>query len=247
MKILVIGDSCRDIFVYGNCDRLEPTAPAPVFNPLKTVENGGMALNVQKNIESFGAEVDLCTNKSGKDITKTRFIDYKTNQMLMRLDKNDDLYEPIAFEKLKKIRFTDYDGVAISDYNKGFLSEEHIEYISSNHDTTFLDTKKTLGAWAEKVSYIKINQAEYRRSEDRLTDAFEKKLIVTMGPRGARYSNVIYAVPEVQIKDLSGAGDTFIASLMVKYIETGSMLESIKFANESATLVVQRRGVGIVK
>jgi sugar/nucleoside kinase (ribokinase family) len=157
------------------------------------------------------------------------------------------LYESIAFEKLKKIRFTDYDGVAISDYNKGFLSEEHIEYISSNHDTTFLDTKKTLGAWAEKVSYIKINQAEYRRSEDRLTDAFEKKLIVTMGPRGARYSNVIYAVPEVQIKDLSGAGDTFIASLMVKYIETGSMLESIKFANESATLVVQRRGVGIVK
>jgi len=247
MKILVIGDSCRDIFVYGNCDRLEPTAPAPVFNPFKTVENGGMALNVQKNIASFGAEADLCTNKNWKDITKTRFIDYKTNHMLMRLDKNDDLYESIAFEKLKKIRFTDYDGVAISDYNKGFLSEEHIEYISSNHDATFLDTKKTLGAWAEKVSYIKINQAEYKRSEDRLSDAFEEKLIVTMGPRGARYNNVIYAVPEVQIKDLSGAGDTFIASLVVKYIETGSMQESIKFANESATLVVQRRGVGIVK
>ena len=247
MKILVIGDSCRDIFVYGNCDRLEPTAPAPIFNPFKTVENGGMALNVQKNIASFGAEADLCTNKNWKDITKTRFIDYKTNHMLMRLDKNDDLYEPIEFEKLKKIRFTNYDGVVISDYNKGFLLEEHIEYISSNHNVVFLDTKKTLGAWAEKTSYIKINQAEYRRSEDRLTDVLEEKLIVTLGPRGARHNNVIYAVPEVQIKDLSGAGDTFVASLVVKYIETGSMQESIKFANESATLVVQRRGVSILK
>jgi len=137
--------------------------------------------------------------------------------------------------------------VVISDYNKGFLLEEHIEYISSNHNVVFLDTKKTLGAWAEKTSYIKINQAEYRRSEDRLTDVLEEKLIVTLGPRGARHNNVIYAVPEVQIKDLSGAGDTFVASLVVKYIETGSMQESIKFANESATLVVQRRGVSILK
>ena len=111
----------------------------------------------------------------------------------------------------------------------------------------FLDTKKKLGPWAEGVSYIKINQAEHKRSEDRLTDALEDRLIVTLGPRGARHDNIIYAVPEVQIKDLSGAGDTFVASLAVKYIETGSIQESIKFANDSATMVVQRRGVGSLK
>ena len=206
-----------------------------------------MALNVQKNIASFGVEADLCTNKNWKDITKTRFIDYKTNHMLMRLDKNDDVYESLSMDELKKINFNLYDGVVVSDYDKGFISEKQIKYISTQHRVVFLDTKKKLGAWAEGVSYIKINQAEHKRSEDRLSEALEDRLIVTLGPRGARHDNIIYAVPEVQIKDLSGAGDTFVASLAVKYIETGSIQESIKFANDSATMVVQRRGVGSLK
>ena len=33
MKILVIGDSCHDVFVYGKCDRICPEAPVPVFTP----------------------------------------------------------------------------------------------------------------------------------------------------------------------------------------------------------------------
>ena len=32
-KILVIGESCLDIFQYGDCKRLCPEAPVPVFNP----------------------------------------------------------------------------------------------------------------------------------------------------------------------------------------------------------------------
>ena len=59
MKILVIGESCRDVFIYGACDRLAPEAPVPVFNPLRTVENGGMARNVYKNLEALGAKVSL--------------------------------------------------------------------------------------------------------------------------------------------------------------------------------------------
>jgi bifunctional ADP-heptose synthase (sugar kinase/adenylyltransferase) len=34
IKILIIGDSCKDIFVYGNVPRLAPEGPIPVFNPL---------------------------------------------------------------------------------------------------------------------------------------------------------------------------------------------------------------------
>ena len=34
-KILVIGDSCTDIFIYGECNRICPEAPVPVFNPIK--------------------------------------------------------------------------------------------------------------------------------------------------------------------------------------------------------------------
>ena len=35
MKILVIGDSCTDIFIYGEIDRICPEAPVPVFKPIR--------------------------------------------------------------------------------------------------------------------------------------------------------------------------------------------------------------------
>ena len=45
-KILVIGELCIDKFVYGEVKRLSPEAPVPVFNPIVTEENRGMAGNV---------------------------------------------------------------------------------------------------------------------------------------------------------------------------------------------------------
>ena len=57
MKILVVGDSCKDVFIYGDIIRLAPEAPVPVFNPLRNTENEGMAKNVSKNIESLDSTV----------------------------------------------------------------------------------------------------------------------------------------------------------------------------------------------
>ena len=31
-KVLLIGDSCTDEYVYGTCDRLNPEAPVPILN-----------------------------------------------------------------------------------------------------------------------------------------------------------------------------------------------------------------------
>ena len=59
MKILVIGDSCKDIFIYGKIERLSPEAPVPVIMPTFQKDNPGMAANVVANLEALGAEVDL--------------------------------------------------------------------------------------------------------------------------------------------------------------------------------------------
>lgn len=56
-KILVIGDSCKDVFRYGICERLCPEAPVPVFKPQSIRVNGGMCLNVVENIKSLGVIV----------------------------------------------------------------------------------------------------------------------------------------------------------------------------------------------
>jgi len=42
MKIIVIGESCKDIFVYGDCDRLSPEAPVPVMIPKLAKDNLGV-------------------------------------------------------------------------------------------------------------------------------------------------------------------------------------------------------------
>ena len=65
MKILIIGESCRDIFVYGKVERISPEAPVPIFKPIRQTENGGMAKNVEANLKVMGYEVDLITNLNG--------------------------------------------------------------------------------------------------------------------------------------------------------------------------------------
>ena len=56
----------------------------------------------------------------------------------------------------------------------------------------------------------------------------------------------VYDVKDVEIKDLSGAGDTFLAGLVCKYLRTNNIEESINFANECATDVVQKQGVTVI-
>ena len=67
-----------------------------------------------------------------------------------------------------------------------------------------------------------------------------------MGPDGARYGGVTYPVAKVEIKDTSGAGDTFVAALVANFIESKKIHESIKFGNKCATKVVQKKGVSVI-
>ena len=60
--LLVIGESCVDVFTYGECKRLCPEAPVPIFNPKKTIESLGMAYNVYKNLESLDVPSRIITN-----------------------------------------------------------------------------------------------------------------------------------------------------------------------------------------
>lgn len=241
MKILVVGESCLDIFVYGKVERLEPAAPVPVVQTIDIVENPGMAMNVRDNFMSLGSAADIVTNSNWRSIKKTRVVEKKTNHMFIRWDQNDNSYGKINIDC---IDFSLYKAVVISDYNKGFISKKDIQKISNMHDLVFLDTKKSLGSWAEDVSFIKINSDEFNRAEV-ITDKMKNKIIVTLGDKGASFQKKIYPVEKTEVKDLSGAGDTFIAALCKNYCETKNIINSIEYANICATKVVQKRGVSV--
>lgn len=244
-NILIIGESCDDIFIYGDVKRLTPEAPVPIITPTKTIKSEGMARNVYNNLNSLGGNIHRFYTNDTK-IKKIRYVDDSYNYILIRIDENDSVNR-IDLDSLTDDVWVDY--VVISDYDKGFLSTDDIEYISKKYNTiTFLDTKKEFGDWIENVSYIKINHSEYERNKKYIESnpSIKEKLIITKGRLGCDFNGKNFPTQEVLIKDVAGAGDTFLAGLVFKYIQTNSIEESIEFANKCSTQVVQKRGVSVV-
>ena len=144
-----------------------------------------------------------------------------------------------------------YDAVIISDYNKGFLLEEDIESIlnacSIYEVPTFLDTKKKAGEFADKTFCVKINEKEYNLSPEWPLHC--QNLIVTLGGDGARFSSkFLRSISKingykVDVSSIIGCGDCFLASLVLKYLETKDFRQSIDFANYCAAISASKPGV----
>ena len=231
-KILLIGDNCKDIYQYGTIDRLSPEAPVPVFVPTRTEEREGMAGNVFNNLEALGCNVNYLF---GETSVKTRIIDARSKQQIVRID-NDVMSTPITFDAI--ISDT-YDAIVVSDYNKGSVSYELIEELIALSIPTFIDTKKTdlerfQGAW------VKINELEYSKITSECTG-----LIVTRGARGASaiHHDIEVTAPRVEVTDVTGAGDTFLAALTVEYLKTTDIAKAVQFAVQASAVTVQHSGV----
>lgn len=236
-RVLLLGDSCIDKYVYGEVKRLNPEAPVPILNYKRTEVREGMCWNVFNNLRSFGMEVYMRTNE--EKIVKTRYIDEKSNQQILRLD------EEVYINPLNcKIATEKYDAVIISDYNKGFITESAIfEIVSNSTCPVFIDTKKTI--FPENNCFVKINDAEYNNLDIEYRKKL-KNLIITRGSSGAEYNGVLYPGERVNVFDVVGAGDTFLAALTFAYLKCGIIEESIPFANRAAAIAVQNRGTYVL-
>lgn len=154
-KVLIIGDSMIDAYMWGQVHRMSPEAPVPVLD-IHTKENRlGGAANVALNIKSLGAEPILCTmigadadglefqrlmkqanlssdglyiEEGRKTTIKTRVIN--SDKHLLRIDDEhiEDLEHEASFLSLLKdiLQAHEIDVVIYEDYNKGLLTEEII-------------------------------------------------------------------------------------------------------------------------
>lgn len=249
-NVLIVGDTCFDEFVYGTAVRLAPEAPVPVFNPINKTTNNGMAGNVVENLQALGLQTHFISN-SEPIPSKTRYVDDRSGQILLRVDANDKV-KRIETNELKEIHNNQYkgtkiDAIVISDYDKGFLEEEDIDFICKNNSNVFIDTKKILGGWCKYASFIKINHVEYQRTDYTIHElGIEDKMIITLSSKGCQHKNKIYPVEKVQIRDVSGAGDTFLSGLVSEFILTKDIEKAIIFAQQCATVVVQKPGVSTI-
>lgn len=232
-KILLIGDSCVDEYVYGTCERLNPEAPVPILKYHRKEIRNGMAWNVRENLKSFGLKVSMLTNE--EKIVKTRYIDEKYNHQILRVDTEDQV-KPMD----RDLPQDNFDAIVISDYDKGFITKEKLfNIVSTAGCPVFVDSKKT--DLPESNCYLKINEDESKRLQSK-----SDNLIVTKGSNGAEFNGIHYPGKKVNVFDVVGAGDTFLSALVYFYLKYGRIEEAIPYANKAASIAVQNFGTYVL-
>lgn len=263
-KILLIGESALDVFVYGPVHRLSPEAPVPIQSYSRSESNPGMAGNVKANLESLSPNVQIDFFHQKKGIFKIRHIDEISGHQLLRVDDGDDSFEPEFSTQIIEGMAKNKDGYSacvISDYGKGLISETLIETIVEiMHQigaVVYLDTKKVLGQWSMNVDFVKINQKEYNFQLTRgVTEPWKwcRNLIVTRGRDGAisydKYGNtkdVVENTEVLPIANVSGCGDTYLAAFVVNHIENRNVKAAMVYANKASRFAASKPGVVAVK
>ena len=238
-NVIVIGDKCTDKYVFGECKRLSPEQPVPVLDKVKVQERPGMAGNTELNLKSFGINTVLLSQR--EEIFKTRFVDTNSGYQLMRLDETPKVSRIANAELKMAFMHMNPNAIVISDYDKGYLTEDDLWIICNNiNRPVFVDTKKRRLFQKDNV-YWKINKKEYDNLiEDHLPN--DDHLIVTLGSAGASWNGMIYKPEPVKVFDVCGAGDTFLAALVYKFLKTNDMRTSIMYANKAAAIAVTHPG-----
>lgn len=242
MKIIIIGEKFGDKFVYGKCERLCSEAPVPVFVPTIIEKNIGGAGNVMMNCINIvpDAMVDLYSQKTM--LSKTRYVDEKSNHIFLRVD------DEVKIDKFD-IDYISWpigpliipaDIVIVSDYNKGYLSDEDLAYIGKHSKLSILDSKRKLSKEIiDSYTFIKLNKEESKQN------ILTNNMLITLSERGCMYQGKTYNVTQQQTIDVSGAGDTFTSAFIIKYHKTKDIDTSINYANYCAGLVVSKKGVAV--
>jgi len=241
-KILVIGEKCIDRFMYCDVSRFSPEAPVPILNPIEIVENDGMSGNVVRNILAMKSDSLVSHWCQDEIITKTRFVEKKSNHMFLRLDDGETNISKVELIDERIQELGHFNIVIVSDYDKGFMTNDDLLTIGKNSKISILDSKRKLSKEiVSSFTFVKLNEKESLQNSDLLEC---KNILVTLGSKGTKFNDEVYSSPNPQETiDVSGAGDTFTSAFILKYLETGDIKTSIIYANEMSSIVVSKRGV----
>lgn len=221
--------------------------------------------------ESKIADDLIISSDEAKTSTKTRVIAH--NQHVVRIDneKTQTISKKVEFSIVQSFNkvIKKVDAVIFEDYNKGLFSKDLIKTLISSakkyKKPILVDPKKQnffdfVGCTVFKPNFSEFCQAinisfcseeEIEKAAKKLLAELNVKyLLLTKGENGMTIfsKNTTYSIPALSKKifDVSGAGDTVIASFALSFCSGASALESSKIANFAASVVCSKLGVKAV-
>ncbi len=215
----------------------------------------------EKNVNTAGVFID----KSRKTIVKSRVI--ASNHQVVRYDKEtkEDIkkeYEEKIFKYLKA-NIEKIDIFLLSDYAKGVLTEsltqKIIDLANKYNKKLIIDPKNNFSKY-KNAYMIKPNKKELslatgieiKSKEDLIKAGWKLKkelnlkyLLVTLSEEGmALFGEEFIQIPTLarEVYDVTGAGDTVLASLGFYLSKKDNLIEAMHFANAAAAVVVGKVG-----
>jgi len=212
----------------------------------------------------------MVVQQGRKTSKKSRVI--AVSQQILRYDKEskEDIQECSALKVQEVIaqNIAQYDAIILSDYGKGVLSEklsQDIIALAKKHNKKVLvdpkgkDYTKYKGAYlltpnkkeAQIATDIKIEDEEsLKQALLKLKKECELSIsMITLSEDGiATYDEDLYISPTVakEVFDVTGAGDTVIASIAYALSANKNIKEASAFANLAAGVVVGKIGSATV-
>ena len=216
MKVLVLGDYIDDFYEFYTATRLCPEAPCPVLvrtSPGGRLTAGGAGL-VANQLNALEKESASCL--VGSVSNKTRI--FADDRLMLRIDDDSfDVNEPETY--IKKIEHTlesKYDAIIVSDYGKGAFTHQIAEWLVRRADDfnipVFVDAKNTFEWYAGAF-------AAFPNEKETAVFADFKHVIQKLGPNGACVDAVHIPTNSHPVRDTTGAGDTFIAAFVYKFLK----------------------------
>jgi|Deesub1362B_J571_1020462.scaffolds.fasta_scaffold00002_415 D-beta-D-heptose 7-phosphate kinase/D-beta-D-heptose 1-phosphate adenosyltransferase len=292
-KILVLGDLMLDKYIWGKVSRISPEAPVPVVEVTRESLCLGGAGNVTHNLHTLGA-YPVLVSLIGQDqegewilnnvpdhrgiiidaqrstIVKTRIIAHHQQVVRVDFEQKKPISAEIEAKILHFLQKESFEGLLISDYNKGLLTPDLMKkvlslcqekgvpiFVDPKVDNFFLFSPVTLITpnhhEAENIVHHPCQEdQEIEFAGQEILDRIKARyLIIKRGEKGMTVFEkgvkpIHIPTRAREVYDVTGAGDTVIAVASLALLAGASIQEAAFIANLAAGIVVGKIGTAVV-
>lgn len=204
----------------------------------------------------------LIYDKRRETIVKTRALDILDGRYHFRFDIEDklEISENHVSEIISEAKNSNF--IIISDYNKGIINSKLMSKLKSLNIPILVDPKKENLEFYKDVFLVKPNSVESREMAKKnndleaaktLTKILNSNILLTRASEGIAYFGLngdffnYSSQPIGELKDVTGAGDSVIATFAHFYNSGRNLEECVRLANKAGSVAVGHSGCYHVK